>query len=185
MMQATTRQSPGDDAHSVVAAMYSMANHRTIPQRKTMQDMVDYVAQHAWSLKPEYANNVLLASAVLQAALPETLVIDLLTNVTDHSEQVGRPFLFLRVWFEDTFAVHICVTMFVQTQQGRWVSNALWACVAMYASDPQRLTPLLPAMQRAAQVAAACKDWTTDLAWVKQVYTVRDSTYKSIQTPPS
>lgn len=43
----------------------------------------------------------------------------------------------------------------------------------MYASNPSRLTPLLPTMRRAAAVAVACPDWTTDLAWVKQIYTVR------------
>lgn len=43
----------------------------------------------------------------------------------------------------------------------------------MCATTPTRLTPLLPAMRRAAAVGVACQDWTTDLAWVKQVYTVR------------
>lgn len=88
MAQALTRQAPEDDVHSVVAAMYAMASHRMLPQPATLQAMVGYLEQHARLLKPEYATNVLLAAAVLQAQLPESLTEQLLRIVTDHSQQV-------------------------------------------------------------------------------------------------
>ncbi len=86
--QITTRQNPDEDCQSVVAALYAAADYRYRPSEDNLLSMMNYIGTYAGYLKPEYANNVLLAAAVLKAKVPDALIVDLLTMTCEWSKQV-------------------------------------------------------------------------------------------------